>query len=1250
MLSAAAAALVAAGAAQADTEISNGTGKAIDTTGSGDITIDTSGSVVISTANTAPVTINSNNSVSNNGAIGNAGVDSAIGVEIDTTAASLTSSSGFTSTGTIDLSGDGTAKRGIWITGGHTFYGPITLTSLTGVTDTGSAGIVQASTLTLTGDSSAAFVLDQGTTVTSNILLAGSGITQSGSNNSTNTGSVIVYLNGTVNGNFINAAPISGVGASMTGIEVLGGIHACSSDTNAPSGFSCPTSSGGSFVNAGNIQLVGLYYPNSRGGNVESGSAVVIGSSIDGGFVNSGPATSSNVTASVISSSGIVSSSTSGSVFTPTLVIDPTFAPANTSTTTPRGPAILGPVTADIDNADAGYSFINRGTISAQALDPQLNAESVVIEGNSSIYYTCLSSVAGSCDTAAHTVSQDVTDSNGVTRTVTYNAVGGLLNTGTISAASITNLDTSSSVSAVALQIGDYATVPNISVKAETISGSTTTPGIITAGVSGTGGGSAAAVSISKQAVVNEIDVGQGASIVANVQTNTISPDKDIANSTTPFSLVAEAIIDRSGTVKTINNAGTIQATVTTLVPQAGATTVSVTRAIDMQAAPSGTTTINNTGRILGDVFFAPAGGNNVLNVGNVGTAASDFVASNSSANYAILAQSIISQVSGYAPSTNAAYVDFGDGTGNVLNVGSFGYVNADIHGVANGLDVNVAANGQLFIASNTLSAPNETNTLNVRDLTVAENGTLGLSITQTNLSSLTPVVQAGGDVQLSGATLAIQFGSYVSSSKGTVQAPEEQTITLIRTSGTLTDTTLADQNARLGQDTPFLFESPAGSGAVQAASDGSYKADNGPTPLSLGTDSSGQQVLLLTLKPRSIGATNADGSPGLNLSGEAAREFPFVTNALATDPELGGAVATSMTIYNTPGQPSSGINVKASQQQAQRVFSQFAPDVSGGMREVAIMLTDQATGPVAARQRLLRSYGTVAGDMTLWGEEFTGHINNKGRVSGDNSLTSFKDHGFGFTVGVDSGGPRTGWYGGAFTFYSGDVDQLLPRATRTESEWYMLTGYTDWHGKHVFLDTQLSVAYGDFDETRSIAVGNVVRNAVSKRPGVMLAGGVNMGVIGHILGGIELDPHVSLDGLTLREEGYTENSGGAGFNLAVAPYFANSLRTAIGTDIKGTVTVFGVGLTPEARVGYRYDLLHQPVKIRAGFDSTGGLGQAGNTMIFTGPDPDSGNVYGGLSLNAGTDTWSVGINYDWVRGDNGSTTQVGTVTVLGRI
>ncbi len=174
-------------------------------------------------------------------------------------------------------------------------------------------------------------------------------------------------------------------------------------------------------------------------------------------------------------------------------------------------------------------------------------------------------------------------------------------------------------------------------------------------------------------------------------------------------------------------------------------------------------------------------------------------------------------------------------------------------------------------------------------------------------------------------------------------------------------------------------------------------------------------------------------------------------------------------------------------------------------------------------------------------------------------------------------------------------------------------------------------------------------RVAEGKRAAAMGAVGFKGGVMTNLMG-MKLDPFISLDGMTLREEGYTETGGGPGLNLEVAPYFASSVRTAVGADLKKTVSVWDIELTPETRFGYRYELLQQPVKVKAAFQSTGGLAQTGNTLTFVGPDPDTGNDFLGASLSAGTDTWHLGVHYDWVRGNNGSTTQVGTITVLGRI
>ena len=174
-------------------------------------------------------------------------------------------------------------------------------------------------------------------------------------------------------------------------------------------------------------------------------------------------------------------------------------------------------------------------------------------------------------------------------------------------------------------------------------------------------------------------------------------------------------------------------------------------------------------------------------------------------------------------------------------------------------------------------------------------------------------------------------------------------------------------------------------------------------------------------------------------------------------------------------------------------------------------------------------------------------------------------------------------------------------------------------------------------------------RTATGKRAALMGALGATGGVF-YKFGFLDILPHIALDGLASREEGYTETGGGDGLDLQVAPYYANSLRGSIGSDFKTSFNMFGATVSPEARLGYRYDVANSPVKLKAGFVSTGGLNTPGNTFTFVGPDPDSGNAVAGFSLGAGTDTWHLGVNYDWIRGNNGSTTQVGTLTLLGRI
>jgi hypothetical protein len=1234
MLSAATAALLAAPltlTALADTNITSNTKTALQTSKDGSITIQAGGGVEIKAA--APVVIiDSNNSFTNEGGISNSNTSNAIGVEVNTSGGNIVNSTGILNLGGISLTGPGSGKSAIIVEGGNTYFAPITLETVT--TSAGSAATtISGSSVQVVGDQSNVFTLVQGTTIDGDLIMAGN-MGLSRSLNSNVAGDTAVDIEGNLQGNLLIAqgAVISALGNQARGLVILGPISPC--QNNSSLGYTCANSgtslaSTGGFYNFGTISVLGTQFSNHRRqADLESGSALVIANSVAGGFLNAGPSTgNTTIPTATISGNGDIAATSSGQIFSPVVLIDPSQSVSLTQPTV-RGPALFGPVPSSVDSVDGsatGYAFINHGTISASPVDPDVSSLAVVIQGASAANYTCLSGSAASCVGATPG---------------TLTKEGGLLNTGTIRAQATTRENTTFNISSEALFLGAYTTVPRLDVSGEFISGTTFTAGSISAVVGGPGGGSATAVQIGGQANVPQIDVMQHANITATVQTSTLSPDSTIATQASPFTQAATAILDQSGSVRMINNAGSILAVTTIQTAQANAFTVNTSQAINLIAGTTGNTVINNSGAIEGDVLFNSGGGGNVLNVGNTGSGFGDTsgnanttltavqggtAITNTPFAYASVSGHIDANVSGGPPLTEVGLLDFGSGTGNKLHVGGFGYVNDVIEAAPGGVDVQVDNNGQLFVATNA-AVP----TFNVNTLTVGPGGELGLTINQVNANAITPVVLAKGAVNIDPTSkVGLQFGGFISAPD--VNHPAPLTVTLVSApAGTTFAPLIAQENPVLATQIPFLFESSPSS-----------------TPLSQGT-SGGNSTLLLTVTPRVLGPGTA-ANPGLNLTGDAIALFPRTAAALANDPLLGQAIASSMTLYNTNGVPTSGINIAASQQRAQQIFSQFTPDASGGTRQVAIMLTDQETGPTAARQRLLREYGNVAGDLTLWSTEFVGNINNKGRVDADGSLTNYKDHGFGFAVGLDAGSPQGGWYGGALSLYSGDVSETLPRSSLTHQFWYMLTGYTDWRGKHIFLDTTGTVGYGSLVGHRTLVVGNQSRDALGKRAALMGSLGATTGAFFNF-GVVNVIPHFGLDGLSMREEGFTENGGGDGLDLQVAPYYANSLRGSVGSDFTTSFDVFGATVTPEARLGYRYDMVNMPVKLKAGFVSTGGINVPGNTVTFVGPDPDTGNAVAGLSLGAGTDTWQLGVNYDWIRGNNGSTSQVGTLTLLGRI
>jgi outer membrane autotransporter protein len=302
--------------------------------------------------------------------------------------------------------------------------------------------------------------------------------------------------------------------------------------------------------------------------------------------------------------------------------------------------------------------------------------------------------------------------------------------------------------------------------------------------------------------------------------------------------------------------------------------------------------------------------------------------------------------------------------------------------------------------------------------------------------------------------------------------------------------------------------------------------------------------------------------------------------------------------------------------------------------------------------------YAGQQGDATLWGQEFTQNLN----VGSKTTAGGYDNTGFGFVLGADTGNPRNGRYGAAFQFYSGDTNEKGPRTDKTNSEWLMLTGYTDWRGRGFFFDSQASMGYAQLRGQRFINVGSasdlVSRDARGDRSGEFLSGGATAGVI-LSAGGTVFTPQLSLDGLTMREEGYTETSSTAtdvisraedGYDLTVKPNYMDSLRLFAGADVRQDLNFGGFYLQPDLRAGYRYDFIDGQAKVKAAFVSQ--AADPANYFTITGPDPARGNLVLGGGLATTTGAWSVGVSYDYVKGIGGTNTlnQIGTFTIVGRM
>lgn len=1199
------------------------------TTGVGNVIITSAGSVTRNKSDWTAITVNSNNYVYSNGLIEDNGKSDAYGIEIDMTdIASWNMASGgsyssttagsaiyLDSSSIIRLGSDsGTTKYGIWLNGAAS---SCLDSGVSSCVVTGDITMVDGSQIYVRGTTGRGIYAEYGTELKGDITIGGTiELHQITATSTSSSGNYGMYMLGKIDGDvtvtskgkilsegassygmFLSGSGITGA-LSIEGQVIAEGIGASSSDYSQSKADKNDT-----------------IYP-------EGAVALAVGSSIKGGINISG----------TVQTLGTAEA----------IMISPSMSYGSSSYDTVSN-LVIGRY------GSTTYGLYNSGTISITPINANKSATSAIyLVGGGSQYPSIID--------------------------------GGIYNSGTISATVRNSTDTPTSVSATALltsgyfNIGGYAkpttttttdattgktvTKTTYTYIADTVSGcSTYSSGYCYDDGTGTISDASARGSLTNTGTISavassgnsgSVKIGTGAAAVRAIFIASNSHLSSIVNSgtivasatvrsdytDTVTSLSATAITDYSGTLTYIYNTGVIEALVTSLDNDAQSNVAIYLSGDATTESGNGVTIISkskstSSAYIIGDIYFGDGDNQKIYVEGN--------------ASYYSYLTGDISFGASTLPGTS---------NGDLLSVGSYSVVSGKIT-ATNDVAVEIYNKG-------TLNLQNDTTSLNASTLTVYSGGTLNISASR-GMDDTGSIDVSDYAVINSGATFGVTYSSYVPSVNS---SGENGSYLLVRTeagklyssydtstgTGTaLTTENLATYNTTIANNLPFLFNSAS----LSVTSDKKTSTS--------GTTKAYDEIVL---------TVDAKTSSQLGLTGYAKQMFSYINTSLGVDPDLGAAMVNDIgdgcgTI--TDGKCTGSITLAEAYAQAQTAFNAFAPNMTGAARQVAISLTDQATGVVGARQRALRDGANDgSGDLTLWSQFFGGNIkaDGQGTVGADGSYAQngYKEKGYGFALGADAGSPRFGWYGGAITVYNSSVKEV-GRDSHDNELWVIMSGYSAWRGKHLFFDSKVDAGYGRIRGKRYITLsdtdGNTYdRESDSTHAAELLSGGVTTGAVFNYAG-FTITPQVSLDGMVMRMEGYSETNPDStvtdeqGFLLHIYPGYYRSLRGYVGTSLRYDFNLFGLTWQPEAHGGYRYDFMHDRIKSDVAFkdvDTKLAGTQAGERFTLTGLDPAQSNLVGGASFGFKTDGWSLNASFDLVHGNNGMTQKIGTLNFQVRL
>lgn len=1030
--------------------------------GPADINITTSGSIGLTAAGTA-VTVNSNNSVSNAGSIGATDIDNVTGIKV---LGGFTST--VTNTGAINLtetySPTDTNRDGLidgdFAKGGNRFG----IVYAGGGLVTGS--LIDTGTITVRGNNSYG-ILMQGP-ITGNLAMyqvtpATSSTAASIANGSmtilgNNSVGLFVAPTGGVGGNvLVTSIGATGTGASAAVIDGAVGGKVDLSGALSATGF---RSTSRSLIPA----LAALYTPAEI---TQGGPAVVIGGSVGGGVTVSAPPLVLSTTNLDQDNNG-VPDSIQGTGSITSFGSAPALQIGDTGLT-----AVIGPSTAPTAFG-GGYGLVIQGSVT----------------GNGVFDQTTSPNLTGPIPATAIQIGAPG---------ATVHILGGVFNSGNITGQAY-------QADATGIHILGGATVDSIvnngvlQAQVSQVSSATSGTGVVPQSATG-------------------ILIESGANVPTITNNSGITANITGAGGPTTGNFVG-AIIDKSGSVGTINNTGTISAVLTQT--QLNLPVQGVQTAIDLSHG-TGPQTLNQS--VNTTYASAPAyNGATTYTTGQIVVENGLVFQATTTAGAAIDPinnTGVWRQIGAVTPAiTGSVYFGSGGTTINLLG----GTIAGQTISLGSGVNtVNVNGKGAL-LAGGLVEGGTGTLTLNVLNGTLSNTNTAQIIARSVNVGSTGVLLTAVDPSNPTGGGFVVT-GSGANSS--TFANGAQVGITLSKAQSAQSETYVIVQAA----PGATLNVGSFGSGATDLAPY-FYLANTAFVPASGANPA--EITVTASIKTQSqLGFNNAEFAA-----------LPAILQALPQNSAIQNAVLGQTTLAGL-----------------RPVYDQLLPAQGQGLFDAL----DKAVESVSALTSSNPDAGTHVAGSSLWLQE----VNERVRRSGTQTQGSFSKL-FGIVAGYERSGEGGGSVGATLAYYNDEeTDAAQATGGNVVASLVEASGYYRRDVGGLTVAARGGGGFGFFNATRKFVDPSIEANAYSSWHGYFLDGHIGVAYEHRLIGRYYARPELSADFLRLYEQAHNETSSQPGFALHLASRTSDRLS---GQALLVLGAQFGKAawLRTEVRGGYR--------------------------------------------------------------------------------